>query len=33
MHEPLVFSTQAYDYLGKAIATGAGWELGALRRR
>jgi ribose-phosphate pyrophosphokinase len=33
MHEPLVFSTEAYDYLGKAIADGAGWEHGTLRRR
>jgi ribose-phosphate pyrophosphokinase len=33
MPEPLVFSIQAYDYLGKAIASGAGWELGQLTRK
>jgi ribose-phosphate pyrophosphokinase len=33
MHEPLVFSTSSYDYLGQAIASGAGWELGQVTRR
>lgn len=33
MHEPLVFSTQAYEYLGKAIAEGAGWERGVVRHK
>jgi ribose-phosphate pyrophosphokinase len=28
----LVFSIQAYDYLGKAIADGAGWECGSIAR-
>jgi ribose-phosphate pyrophosphokinase len=32
MPEPLVFSTLAYDYLGRAIAAGAGWELGTIVR-
>jgi ribose-phosphate pyrophosphokinase len=31
--EPLVFSIAAYDYLGQAIAAGAGWELGKVARR
>jgi ribose-phosphate pyrophosphokinase len=31
--EPLVFSTHAYDYLGRAIATGAGWQLGEVTRK
>lgn len=30
---PLVFSIAAYDYLGKAIADGGGWELGTVERR
>jgi len=33
MPEPIVFSTQEYDYLGKAIAELLGWELGAVHRR
>jgi len=33
MPEPLVFSTAAYDYLGRAIAKGAGWELGQVARK
>ncbi len=33
MPEPLVFSTAAYDYLGQAIATGGGWELGQVERQ
>lgn len=33
MPEPLVFSTEAYAYLGSAIAAGAGWELGSIARR
>jgi ribose-phosphate pyrophosphokinase len=31
--QPIVFSTLAYDYLGRAIAASAGWELGAVARR
>lgn len=33
MPEPIVFCTQEYDYLGRAIADRAGWELGAVHRR
>jgi len=33
MPEPLVFSTRAYGYLGRAIAAGAGWALGAVTHR
>ena len=33
MPEPLVFSTLAYDYLGRAIAEGAGWQLGSVARQ
>ena len=33
MPEPLVFCTQEYDYLGRAIAERAGWELGTVHRR
>src|SRR5689334_20750759 len=33
MHEPLVFSTAAYEYLGTAIARAGGWELGSIARR
>ncbi len=33
MREPLVFSIQSYDYLARAIATGAGWELGTVHRK
>ena len=33
MPEPLVFSIHSYDYLGKAIADGASWELGAITRQ
>jgi len=33
MPEPIVFCTQEYDYLGRAIAERAGWELGSIRRR
>ncbi len=32
MHEPLVFSTHAYDYLADAIAAGGGWERGTIGR-
>jgi ribose-phosphate pyrophosphokinase len=32
MHEPLVFSTHAYDYIADAIAKGGGWERGAINR-
>jgi ribose-phosphate pyrophosphokinase len=33
MHEPLVFSTHAYEYLADAIAAGGGWERGVLSRK
>ncbi len=33
MPEPLVFSTLAYEYLGHAIAAGAGWQHGAVVRQ
>jgi ribose-phosphate pyrophosphokinase len=33
MTAPIVFSTQAYDYLGRAMAAATGWELGAVARR
>lgn len=33
MHDPLVFSTQPYDYLAQAIAKLGGWELGVLDRQ
>jgi ribose-phosphate pyrophosphokinase len=33
MHEPLVFSTSAYDYVADAIAQGGGWQRGALKRQ
>jgi len=33
MSEPLVISTEAYGYLGKAIADEAGWELGTIARK
>jgi len=33
MHDPLVFSTVAYEYLAGAIAKGGGWELGTITRR
>ncbi len=32
MTTPLVYATQAYSYLGKAIAKDRGWELGACTR-
>ncbi|HEY5922524.1 MAG TPA: ribose-phosphate diphosphokinase [Kofleriaceae bacterium] len=32
MHEPLVFSTRAYDYLADVIAKGGGWQRGAVNR-
>jgi len=32
-HDPIVFSIGAYDYLGSAIAAGAGWELGTVARK
>jgi ribose-phosphate pyrophosphokinase len=31
--EPLVFATAAYDYLGRGIADGGGWELGQITRK
>ena len=33
MTAPIVFSTQAYDYLGRAVAEAAGWPFGAVARR
>jgi ribose-phosphate pyrophosphokinase len=30
---PLVFSTQAYDYLGRAVAANTGWEVGVVVRK
>ncbi|MGN6110696.1 MAG: ribose-phosphate diphosphokinase [Kofleriaceae bacterium] len=33
MTAPLVFSTSEYEYLGRAIAEGGGWELGEVDRR
>lgn len=33
MIEPLVFATQAYDYLGADLAMTAGWERGDVERR
>lgn len=33
MHEPLVFSIAPYDYLGRAIADAAGWEMGVIDRK
>jgi ribose-phosphate pyrophosphokinase len=32
MTTPLIFSTAAYDYLGRAIASCGGWEFGGLHR-
>ncbi|MEJ7601690.1 MAG: ribose-phosphate diphosphokinase [Kofleriaceae bacterium] len=33
MPEPIVYSTEEYDYLARAIATKLGWEVGAVHRR
>jgi len=33
MTAPIVFSTQAYDYLGRAVAAATGWELGCVTRK
>ncbi|HEY5936131.1 MAG TPA: ribose-phosphate diphosphokinase [Kofleriaceae bacterium] len=33
MPEPIVFCTQEYDYLGRAIADRASWEVGNVHRR
>ena len=33
MTSPIVFSTQAYDYLGRALADATSWELGAVARK
>jgi len=33
MTAPIVFSTQAYDYLGRDVAAKTGWEIGAVARR
>jgi ribose-phosphate pyrophosphokinase len=32
-HEPLVYSTVPYGYLGTAIAAAGGWELGSVERK
>ncbi|HEY5947617.1 MAG TPA: ribose-phosphate diphosphokinase [Kofleriaceae bacterium] len=32
MHEPLVFSTLAYEHVADAIAAGGGWERGVINR-
>jgi ribose-phosphate pyrophosphokinase len=33
MTRTLVFSTQAYDYLGRAVAASTGWDLGVVARK
>ncbi|HEX3481144.1 MAG TPA: ribose-phosphate diphosphokinase [Kofleriaceae bacterium] len=33
MTAPIVFSTQVYDYLGRALAEETGWELGRVARK
>ena len=33
MTAPIVFSTQAYEYLGRDLATRTGWEVGQVARR
>ena len=33
MTAPIVFSTQAYDYLGRAVALASGWDPGVVVRR
>src|SRR5262245_4862679 len=33
MHEPLVFSTLAYNYLAEAIAKSGGWQRGTVNRK
>lgn len=33
MTAPIVFATQDYDYLGRAVAQRTGWELGAVARK
>ena len=33
MTAPIVFSTQVYDYLGRALAEATGWELGAVAHK
>jgi len=33
MHDPLVFSTNAYEYLASAIARHGGWERGSVTRK
>jgi len=33
MTQPIVFSTLAYDYLGRAIAATTGWEVGVVARK
>ncbi len=33
MTAPIIFSTQAYEYLGRDLATRTGWELGQIARR
>jgi hypothetical protein len=33
MTSPIVFATEAYAYLGRAVAAKTGWEIGAVTRR
>jgi len=33
MTAPIIFSTQIYDYLGRALAEATGWELGAVAHK
>jgi ribose-phosphate pyrophosphokinase len=33
MTAPIVFSTQAYEYLGRDVAAAGGWELGSVTRK
>lgn len=33
MTAPIVYSTQVYDYLGRALADATGWELGVVARK
>jgi ribose-phosphate pyrophosphokinase len=33
VNEPLIFAIGAYDYLGRAIAAGTGWQLGTVVRK
>jgi ribose-phosphate pyrophosphokinase len=33
MTAPIIYATEAYDYLGRAVAAAAGWEFGAIVRK